>query len=149
MGYIAGPRDESCFICRALEERDDEANLVLARREAAVALLNKYPYNSGHVIVATNRHVGELTELNDAEKLGLFHLVTESVRALEDAAGPEGFNIGINLGSVAGAGLPGHLHVHVVPRWSGDTNFMPVIGEAKVIPEDLDSTYERLRPRFE
>jgi ATP adenylyltransferase len=146
MEYITGPRDEGCFLCAAAEGNDD---LVLARREGALVILNKYPYNTGHLVVAPVRHVAELSDLTDEEHLAVDKLVVESVEVLRAEASPEGFNIGINLGEVAGAGLPGHLHVHIVPRWSGDTNFMPVIGETKVLPEQLADTYAKLKPRFE
>lgn len=145
MKYITGPREEGCFICAAVDGNDD---LVLARRERAIVLLNKYPYNTGHMIVATERHVAEPVELTDEEHLALSKALVECVEVLKTEALPDGFNIGINLGSVAGAGLPGHLHVHVVPRWGGDTNFMPVIGETKVLPEQLDDTYAKLKRRF-
>jgi ATP adenylyltransferase len=145
MEYIRGPREDSCFICGAVGGEDD---LVLARRDNALVLLNKFPYNTGHLVVAPTRHVAEPVDLTDEEHLAISKAVVESVEVLKAEASPEGFNIGINLGAVAGAGLPGHLHVHVVPRWAGDTNFMPVIGETKVMPEQLRDTYEKLKPRF-
>ena len=113
-----------------------------------MAIMNRYPYNTGHVMVAPLRHVGKIGELTDAENLALMRRVADVVAALEQELEAQGFNIGANLGEVAGAGLPGHFHIHVVPRWTGDTNFMPVVGEAKVLPELLEETYRRLRPRF-
>lgn len=138
--------DEGCFFCRKLSEGDDGANLILVRRGGAFALLNSYPYNPGHLMVAPLRHAGELESLDPAELAACSTLLQRSVRALKDASAPHGFNVGMNLGRVAGAGVPGHLHWHVVPRWSGDTNFMAVLGETRVLPEALASTYEKLRP---
>lgn len=141
MEYIAGPRQEGCFLCEA-------SDYVLTIRERVLAVLNKYPYNTGHIVVAPRRHIADLADLDDEEHLALSHLVTDAVGALRAEATPSGFNIGINLGEVSGAGLPGHLHVHVVPRWAGDTNFMPVIAETKILPESLEDTLAKLKPRF-
>lgn len=146
---MSGPRDEGCFLCSALASDDDAKNFILVRRTAAAAVLNKYPYNTGHVMVAPVRHVGEIEDLSDEEHLGVMRLVVAAVGALRAELGPQGFNLGSNLGEVAGAGLPGHFHVHVVPRWAGDTNFMPVVAGAKVLPETLAETYARLRKGFE
>jgi ATP adenylyltransferase len=111
-------------------------------------ILNAFPYNPGHVLVATLRHVGQLEELDDAELMETSHLLQGSVRALKEAVQPEGFNVGMNLGRMAGAGTPNHLHWHVVPRWNGDTNFMSVFGETRVLPELLGDTYAKLKPLF-
>jgi ATP adenylyltransferase len=149
MDYVSGPKDEGCFLCQAIAaESDDDANLVVARRPHAIALLNRYPYNSGHVMVAPLRHVASLGDLSSDERLGIMDLVTETTEVLEDEMHPDAYNVGINLGRAAGAGVPGHLHVHVVPRWIGDTNFMPVVGETMVLPEALETTQERLHRRF-
>jgi ATP adenylyltransferase len=113
---------------------------VVARSEHALAILNRFPYASGHLMVAPLRHVGELAALTDEEALEVHRLSTEAVQALGDAYGPDGFNLGWNLGRVAGAGIVDHVHLHVVPRWSGDTNFMPVLADVKVLPEHLTET---------
>ncbi len=134
-----------CFLCDALRMDDDRRGLVLFRGAAAFALLNRYPYNNGHLLVAPNRHLGTLDQLDSGETAALFELVRRAVGWIERAYNPHGFNIGINLGRTAGAGLPGHLHIHIVPRWDGDTNFMPVLGGTKVISEGLSSSYERLQ----
>lgn len=148
MEYVTGPGDEGCFLCRALEADDDAANLVLTRRERTVVILNRYPYNSGHVMVAPKRHVADLGALGEEEQRELMQMLAEACRVLVEEMQPHGFNIGLNLGETAGAGLPGHLHFHIVPRWPGDTNFMPVVAGSKVIPETLEETYQRLAGRF-
>lgn len=149
MDYVSGPKDEGCFFCQAIDSPgDDAANLVVARRSEAMAILNRYPYNSGHVMVTPLRHVAELADLNPEERLGIMDLVTETVGVLQEEMEPDGCNVGINLGRAAGAGVPGHLHVHAVPRWVGDTNFMPVVGETMVLPEALETTQQRLSQRF-
>ena len=132
-----------CFICNAIEGDDDPA-LVVRRGEAAIVLLNKYPYASGHLLVAPHRHVGELAELTDEEALELHRLAREGVETLAAVYRPHGFNLGWNLGRIAGAGLVDHVHEHVVPRWSGDTNFMPVLADVKVLPEHLATTRRKL-----
>lgn len=141
----AGPSDEGCVFCRILgSEQPDSATKVVRRSERVVALLNAYPYTSGHLMVMPLRHVGELEDL-DEDAPELWSTVTDSVRALKVAYRPEGINVGANLGRAAGAGVPGHFHVHVVPRWNGDTNFMTSVAEARVLPESLDATWARLR----
>ena len=149
MAYIESARDESgdeCFLCAKPRQGDDAAALILARSGAAYVLLNAFPYNPGHLMVAPFRHVGELEAFTDEELLDASHLLQRSITALGKAMEPHGFNVGLNLGRVAGAGIPGHLHWHVVPRWNGDTNFMPVLGETRVLPESLEQTYAKLRP---
>ena len=134
---------DGCVFCTA-RDGDDEERLVVRRGEGAFVLLNKFPYASGHLMVAPNRHVGAFTELDDAEALELHRLTSAAMRALDATFRPEGYNVGWNLGRVAGAGVLDHVHLHVVPRWAGDTNFMPVLGEVKVIPEYLEQTRARL-----
>ncbi len=150
MEYIRAARDEEegCIFCDLPTRGDDTAARILARRPHAFAMLNTYPYNPGHLMVAPFRHTGELEELSDDELLDIDRLLQASVRALREEMEPQGFNVGMNLGRVAGAGIPDHLHWHVVPRWGGDTNFMPVVGETRVLPELLEETYARLAPRF-
>ena len=152
MEYLEAARDEEpegCVFCALLEGGDEEGPRVLAREELAFATLAKYPYNPGHLLILPVRHIGELEELTDAEHAAISRLLTRSIRALRTVADPQGFNVGINLGRVSGAGIPGHLHWHVVPRWGGDTNFMPVVGQTRVLPELLADTYRRLAPAFE
>jgi ATP adenylyltransferase len=151
MEYIeaAHEDDVDCIFCELPLEGNDEKNFILARARHAFAMLNAYPYNPGHLMVAPFRHVGELPELTDDELTDASHLLQRSVRAMREEMDPHGFNIGMNLGKVAGAGVPGHLHWHVVPRWNGDTNFMPVIGATRVLPESLDDTHKKLKPRFQ
>jgi ATP adenylyltransferase len=150
MEYIEAHRDEddtACVFCALLADGGEE-HRVLERRELAFVTLAKYPYNPGHLLVLPTRHVGDLEEVEPDEAAEVFELLRRSAAALSETLEPHGFNIGLNLGRAAGAGIPEHLHWHVVPRWSGDTNFMPVIGETRVLPELLEQTYERLAPRF-
>jgi len=133
-----------CIFCEALASGDDRRSLILRRGPNAFLILNKYPYASGHVMAALNRHVGALDEAASEEIGQIMELVQAAVRALNGAYAPEGFNVGLNQGRAAGAGVPRHLHMHVVPRWSGDVNFMPVVGDTRVLPESLDTTYDRL-----
>ena len=150
MAYIESTHrpDEGCIFCDAAAPRDDEASFVLARGAFAFVLLNAFPYNPGHLMVAPVRHESDLEALTPEELADAGRLLQRSVAALREAMAPEGCNLGMNLGRVAGAGIPGHLHWHVVPRWSGDTNFMSVVGEVRVLPESLAETWAKLRPRF-
>ena len=143
MAYIAGGESSACFLCDS-----DGAEHVLDRGTHAFALLNRFPYNTGHVLVAPYRHVPDVDDLTSDEMLEVWDLVRRCVRAQRTAMGAQGCNVGINLGLVAGAGVPGHLHVHAVPRWGGDTNFMPVLADTKVLPEMLEQTAEKLRSAF-
>ena len=149
MEYIKGAdQTDGCFLCDLPASGDDEGAYILKRGDAAFVIMNIYPYNSGHLMVAPYTHVGDLTALPRTHMQELFALVQQTVAVLGDVYRPEGFNVGMNLGKVAGAGVPDHLHVHVVPRWGGDTNFMPIVGNTKVLPESLEQTYDRLRPGF-
>ena len=144
------PDDAACVFCELLSgEGTQDGERILARDDLAFATLAKYPYNPGHVLVLPTRHTGDLEELSPAENAAITALIQRSVRALREVSAPHAFNVGLNLGREAGAGIPGHLHWHVVPRWSGDTNFMPVIGETRVLPELLADSYAKLKPRFE
>jgi ATP adenylyltransferase len=148
MEYIGQAREgegQGCLFCEKPKEGDDEKALIVARSELSFAMLNRYPYNSGHLMVAPFRHVGELEAVEDDESLDMQRLMQRCVKALNEAMQPDGFNTGMNLGVVAGAGIPDHLHWHVVPRWNGDTNFMPVVGETKVLPELIAASYTKLR----
>jgi ATP adenylyltransferase len=148
--YVQAARDESegCLFCDKAALGDDEAAYIVARGDLSFVMLNAYPYNPGHLMVAPVRHVGELEELGEEELADASRLIQRSIRALKEVSGPQGFNLGMNLGRVAGAGVADHLHWHVVPRWDGDTNFMPVVGETKVLPELLSGTYAKLRSAF-
>ena len=148
--YIRGPHDEStCIFCEKPAAGDDETNLILARNDQAFALLNAYPYNPGHIMVAPLRHTGDFESLGASELADIDCLIQASVRALREAQAPHGYNVGMNLGRSAGAGIPDHVHWHVVPRWTGDTNFMSVVGDTRVLPELLSETYAHLRPLFD
>ena len=137
---------EGCVFCaEAADELADDTSLLIHRGATAIAILNKYPYSTGHLIVAPVRHVGSLAELRDEDALEIHRLSVAGVQALRETYGPDGFNLGWNLGHVAGAGIADHVHLHVVPRWSGDTNFMPVLADVKVLPEHLVTTRDRLR----
>ncbi len=131
-----------CIFCEPEEE------LLVHRGVRALAVLNKFPYSSGHVLVAPTRHIGEFGEIDDEEALEVQRLAARTIEALRAEYAPHGFNLGWNVGRVAGAGIEDHLHLHVVPRWSGDTSFMPVLGDVKVLPEALIRTADRLRPHF-
>jgi ATP adenylyltransferase len=137
-----------CFICQGLAEEDDRRNLIIGRTPLSVALLNKFPYNNGHLLVSPRAHKGRLDDLSHSEMTETMETVRTLVRTLDDLIHPDGYNIGINLGSAAGAGLPGHLHWHIVPRWNGDTNFMPILTDTKVIVQSLDTLYSLLTERL-
>ncbi len=135
-----------CFICHNLEHpQQDNENMVLWRTKTSIVILNRFPYNNGHLLIAPARHIAELGQANDEELLDLTRLIRESQKALSLAIKPHGFNIGMNFGRGAGAGLPGHLHIHVVPRWDGDTNFMSVCSDTKVISQSLAELLELLQ----
>jgi len=139
---------QECIFCIAASSSRDEDNLVIARSEHGIAILNAFPYNTAHVMVAPRRHVPRIEMLEEYEVVDLFKLVKTVIRAIDEEYRPEGYNIGLNIGRVAGAGVESHLHIHIVPRWSGDTNFMPIIAETKVIPEDLRTTLKRLKNKL-
>lgn len=142
--YVAAADEqEGCIFCLA-DAGDDEERLVVHRGERCFVLLNKFPYASGHLMIAPHRHVGEFTELTDEEALELHRLVGQGLAALAQTFAPQGYNIGWNLGRIAGAGVVGHVHCHVVPRWAGDTNFMPVLADVRVLPEHLSETRRKL-----
>jgi len=150
--YIDGtkPVEPGCIFCNSLSSQDDRKSLLVHRGHKAFVIMNLYPYNNGHVMVAPKRHIGDLELLADKEAFELFKFLRLSMAAIRKAmeSGPDGFNIGMNIGRVAGAGVPDHLHFHVVPRWNGDVNFMPVLAETRVISEHLDVTYEKLIKAF-
>lgn len=146
MRYIEAADDApGCIFCvKPAQQRDDE-NLLLLRGERCFIMLNAFPYSNGHLMVSPYRHTADLDDLEDAELLELMTLTRRGINVLKRACRPDGFNVGINLGRVAGAGIADHIHVHIVPRWNGDTNFMAVIGDTRVIPEALEAAYRRLK----
>ena len=147
MSYVssAGTSGDGCVFCTALAAGDDRRALILHRGARAFLILNAFPYASGHLMSVVTRHVGGVEEASPDELAEAMQLVQTGVRVLQAAYKPDGFNVGLNQGRVAGAGVLGHLHVHVVPRWNGDANFMPVIADTRVLPEALDATYDRLK----
>ena len=147
MDYILGEKKRGCFFCKKLKEKKDRKNLILHQGEYVFVVMNKYPYNNGHLMIVPKRHYLDLEQLDNKELQELFNLLRASINVLKACLHPHGFNIGINIGKVGGAGED-HLHLHIVPRWAGDTNFMPVIGETKTVPEYLEKTYRRLHSAF-
>lgn len=143
LAYVSGAADPGCPFCRAPAAPDDR-HLVVARGEQVYAVLNLYPYNPGHLLVCPYRHVADYPDLTGPETVELAEFTQRAMRVLRQASEPHGFNIGMNQGAVAGAGVSAHLHQHVVPRWAGDSNFMPVVGHTKVLPQMLGDTRERL-----
>ena len=151
LNYILANKDkpdDGCFICRALADQADRTNLVLWRGTQSVVLLNRFPYNNGHLLISPNAHKGTLAELNDSEMLELMQTQRQMMQVLDPVLEPHGYNVGLNLGRVAGAGLPGHLHWHLVPRWNGDTNFMPVVSDTRVVVQSLEALYDLLKERL-
>ncbi len=146
--FIRQPKGDACFLCDAVAGDDDRGALLLCRTGLSICIMNRYPYNAGHLLVAPKRHVGEIEDLTPEELADAWQLVQRSVGILREAMSPEGFNLGANLGKAAGAGVPGHIHFHIVPRWGGDTTFMPVVGDVKSVPQALDQLYAELSPRF-
>ena len=149
MEYILGPKEKGCIFCDKPRQTQDRENLIVHRGRLAFVIMNKYPYNNGHLLVVPYRHEAELDRLLPEENLELMALLQRSAVALKNTCAPHGFNIGMNVGAVAGAGIDSHLHFHIVPRWNADTNFMPVTGHTKVISEGLWETWENLREKFQ
>lgn len=150
--YIVAAKDErpksACFICDCVEQSADEENLVVARGKRTITILNRFPYNNGHLLIAPLAHKASLTELQDEELLECTTALRHMTEVIQGVMSPDGFNIGLNLGQIAGAGVPGHLHWHLVPRWSGDTSFMPVLADVNVIPQSLHALWEILQERL-
>lgn len=145
--YVAAGCDkksDGCLFCNKFSSKDDQRNFVVKRSENAFIMLNIFPYNNGHLMIAPARHVADIEELSKAEKEEMFDLLVEAKVMLKSVLNPDGFNIGINCGDIAGAGIADHIHIHIVPRWKGDTNFMPVLSDTRVIPQSLNSLYEKL-----
>lgn len=149
MEYIRGEKPEGCIFCTKPREANDEENLILVRGKHCFVMLNRYPYTNGHLMVVPYEHVSMPTDLAPETLLEMMQLVNISLIVLQETMHPDGFNVGMNLGASAGAGIKDHVHIHVVPRWVGDTNFMPVIGDTRVIVESLQACYENLKPCFD
>jgi ATP adenylyltransferase len=149
MEYILGPKEQGCIFCDKPKQTQDRENLILHRGAQAFVIMNKYPYNNGHLLIVPYRHEADLGRLTNAESLEMMELLQKSAAALKGTCAPQGFNIGMNVGAVAGAGIDSHLHFHIVPRWNADTNFMPIIGHTKVVSEGLWETWAHLRERFQ
>ncbi|NMC43749.1 MAG: HIT domain-containing protein [candidate division Zixibacteria bacterium] len=148
-GFILGEKEKGCIFCRLLrQKKNTPANLVLHRDDHGFVLLNKYPYNCGHLLVVPNRHVGALERLTEEEATALMTLTQTAVRVMKQTLKPSAFNLGMNLGRPAGAGVPGHLHMHIVPRWVGDSNFMPIIGRTRVHSIPMEKIYQTLAEGF-
>jgi ATP adenylyltransferase len=150
MDFILGSKPDGCVLCEAPAKGQSqrEETLVLAETELSFAIINRYPYTHGHIMVVPKRHVGKLEDLEAPERRDLMELIIGSKVALDQSVQPHGVNVGMNLGKVAGAGIEAHIHVHLVPRWEGDTNFMPVLADARVMPEHLLSTYRCMAAAF-
>ncbi len=145
MEYILIKKPKGCFFCENLRESKDVENYILYRGEGNFVILNSYPYNPGHLLIAPYRHLRNLEDLSNEEFKEHFELIRKAIEVLKKTFNPQGFNVGMNLGKVAGAGVEDHIHTHIVPRWNGDTNFMPVVGGTRVIPEALVETYAKLK----
>ncbi len=149
MAYIRREKRPGCIFCEMLDAEDDREMLILHRGERAFLVLNRYPYNNGHLMAVPYRHVDTLEALGAEEMADMMALVTLGIRALRRSATPHGFNVGINIGKVAGAGVLDHVHTHIVPRWEGDANFMPVLADIRLIPQALSETYDELKAAVE
>jgi len=147
--YIVGPQADGCIFCEFPRQDGDEANRILFRGRHTYVIMNAFPYSNGHLLIPPYRHIDKLTELTDEESLETMQLAQLSCKALTELCRPDGLNLGWNLGTAAGAGIADHIHLHIVPRWSGDTNFMPVLGDVKVIPEAMERTYAKLKEQFD
>lgn len=143
--YILGEKESKCIFCEKPKQEKDEDNYILFRGKRCLVMLNAYPYNNGHLMIAPYRHLDSVEDLEDDEAREMMEILSRMITLLKKVLHPEGFNVGMNLGSVAGAGIVDHLHLHVVPRWKGDTNFMPLISNTKIISESLRKTYQKLK----
>ena len=148
MKYIQETSKKGCFFCEGVKQEDDVDNLIVKRGEFAFVMLNRYPYTSGHLLIVPYAHVASMEDLPIETKTEMMVLITEAIQVLKQEYGADGFNVGANLGSIAGAGVADHLHFHVVPRWNGDTNFMTSVGNARVLPEELVDTQKRIKERW-
>ncbi len=148
MKYILGEKSKECIFCQKLNENRDEENYILFRKKNCFVILNTFPYNNGHLMIIPNRHLQDFEEMENELLNELMITIKESVSLLKETIKPEGFNIGINMGKIAGAGIGEHFHIHIIPRWPGDTNFMPTIAQTKVISQTLKETYDKLRETY-
>ncbi|OGV98954.1 MAG: HIT family hydrolase [Nitrospinae bacterium RIFCSPLOWO2_02_FULL_39_110] len=148
MSYFQTPQKNSCIFCDKPKESADKENYILYRGKSSFVIMNIYPYNNAHLMVSPYKHIPSLSKLQREDLIDLTLLTQTSLQILENAFRAEGFNVGINIGKAAGAGFADHVHIHIVPRWNSDTNFMPVLSETRVMPEHLNSTYEKLIPYF-
>jgi ATP adenylyltransferase len=148
MEYIANDKSDGCILCISSELENDREKLILYRSGYSYVMMNRYPYTNGHLMIAPYRHSADMNELSDDEMLDLFTTLRLCRNVLQKIATPQGFNVGINLGKAAGAGVSEHMHIHIVPRWNGDTNFMTVISDIRIMPENLLGTYDKLLPGF-
>ena len=148
MEYVKSEKSDECIFCSLPKANDDTKNYILHRGQSAFIIMNIFPYNSAHIMVSPFRHIGCLTSQNTEEIKEMNNMTRRSIEIFRAVINPEGFNVGYNIGKAAGAGYDEHIHCHIVPRWTGDTNFMPVLGETKVHPEHLKTTYKKLLPHF-
>ena len=142
--YIESDNNEGCIFCTKPAGSEDSKNMILERGKNCFSIMNKYPYNNGHIMIAPYRHISDITILTDEENTEIFKYLKRNITAINNIMSPQGYNIGFNLGKTAGAGFDEHLHMHIVPRWNGDTNFMPVIADTKVMPEYIERTYKKI-----
>ena len=148
MEFLTSDKPDGCVFCALPKANDDRKNLIVHRGQRCFVILNKYPYNNGHLMIVPTRHLADFRQLDTDEGQELFALAQRSIEVLKQAYGPEGFNVGMNLGAAAGAGIRDHLHLHVVPRWNGDTNFLPVLADVKAMPQHLETSYDQLAAIF-
>ncbi len=147
--FILGRKEKGCIFCNRLKMKDSVKNLIIYREDKCFVIMNKFPYNVGHIMVVPKRHIGQLERLTRDESVEFFDLTRKAVTAIKRALKPKALNLGMNLGRAGGAGLPGHLHMHIVPRWTGDTNFMPVIGRTHVVSIPLEPVYDQIKAEFD
>ncbi len=149
IGYIlSDKKEDGCVFCNAYQSKNDKEKLVIFRSKYSFVIMNLYPYNAGHIMIVPNRHIDSPTLLEKEEQLDMFNLVNKSLDVLKSVMHPDGFNLGMNLSRTAGAGIDDHIHIHIVPRWNGDTNFMSTVSDTKVISESIEETYDKIKNAF-
>ncbi|NOY89057.1 MAG: HIT domain-containing protein [FCB group bacterium] len=146
--FVLAEKEKGCIFCKRLKMKDSIKNLIVYRGEKVFVILNKFPYNSGHTLIVPNRHIGQIEKLSEQEATEFFYLTQKTVAIIKKVLKPNSLNLGMNLGRISGAGVPGHVHMHIVPRWRGDTNFMPVVGKTNVISVPLEPIYKALKSEF-
>ncbi len=146
--YIQGPEDQRCIFCVDENPADDQAQLIVTRGEHSYVMMNRYPYSNGHLMVSPNRHLSDTAELENCEVLEIHQMMIRSQKVLRDVCSAQGFNVGWNIGQAGGAGIADHIHMHIVPRWQGDSNFMPILADTRVIPQHIETTYSLLAKAF-